>query len=462
MIARELVVTVVAFEGPDPYAQAGGLGVRVTGLTGELARLGIETHLFFLGDPALPPVECHLDNQLVLHRWGQWISTWHPGGVYEGEEGKRRDLTESLPPWLIEQVLAPALRAGRVPIVLAEDWQTADFVIRLAEQLETRGLRNEVAILWNANNTYGFDRIPWPSLAASARITAVSRFMWAMLRDRRVDSRVIPNGIPAHWLRDSEPAELAPLRTGLERHPLVLKMARWSPDKGWEQALDAIGLLRATSIPITLLARCGGPSNGGAELHGLARERGLTLHPVATAAELAGLLAETPSRLPDLLSLEFGVSGNLARGLYAGARAVIANSLAEPFGLVGLEAMAAGGLVVTSGTGEDYAMDGVNAVVLRSLDPVELANTLRRHLSSPALGFPLRHHAMETARRYVWKSVIRNHVLPAIDEVLGRTGPPSLPAGNQKPDELAPRRKPRRRDQRQEGSASWQPRRRLC
>jgi hypothetical protein len=36
---------VLAFEGPDPYARAGGIASRVTGLTQALAAMGFETHL---------------------------------------------------------------------------------------------------------------------------------------------------------------------------------------------------------------------------------------------------------------------------------------------------------------------------------------------------------------------------------------------------------------------------------
>lgn len=28
-----------------------------------------------------------MDGRLVLHRWAQWISAFHSGGVYDGEEG---------------------------------------------------------------------------------------------------------------------------------------------------------------------------------------------------------------------------------------------------------------------------------------------------------------------------------------------------------------------------------------
>ena len=44
----------LSFEGPDPYSRAGGLGSRVTEMSSALAAMGLETHLFFIGDPDLP------------------------------------------------------------------------------------------------------------------------------------------------------------------------------------------------------------------------------------------------------------------------------------------------------------------------------------------------------------------------------------------------------------------------
>jgi len=74
----------LSFEGPDRYAQAGGLGVRVTHLAHTLARRGFPTHLFCVGDPDLPDQEQHPGSGLILHRWCQWISRYHPLGVYDG------------------------------------------------------------------------------------------------------------------------------------------------------------------------------------------------------------------------------------------------------------------------------------------------------------------------------------------------------------------------------------------
>src|SRR4051812_46118568 len=86
----------LSFEGPDPYARAGGIASRITGLAQALAASGLTTHLWFIGAPALPGHE--VCDQLQLHRGGQWISRYHPAGVYDGEEEKCADYAASLPP----------------------------------------------------------------------------------------------------------------------------------------------------------------------------------------------------------------------------------------------------------------------------------------------------------------------------------------------------------------------------
>lgn len=94
-----------------------------------------------------------------------------------------------------------------------------------------------------------------------------------------------------------------------------------------------------------------------------------------------------------------------ARGvLFRGADAVLANSAHEPFGLVGLEAMAVGGLACIGASGEDYAVDGRNALVLHRDDLREFmalygrvrnsgrADALRRSAQLTA-----QHHACRTS-----------------------------------------------------------------
>src|SRR4051812_21529034 len=149
---------IVSFEGTDAYSQSGGLGVRMSGLARTLADLGHETHLFFVGDPSRPGEE-RVTDSLVLHRWCQWISEYYPKGVYDGEEDKLGDLTRSLPPYVLDHILIPAIARGRTPVILLEEWQTADAACLVADGLRQRGLRENAVLFWNANNTYGFERI---------------------------------------------------------------------------------------------------------------------------------------------------------------------------------------------------------------------------------------------------------------------------------------------------------------
>ena len=84
----------------------------------------------------------------------------------------------------------------------------------------------------------------------------------------------------------------------------------------------------------------------------------------------------------DVYNLRFFVPEEFVRLCYAAADATLANSGHEPFGLVGLEVMAAGGIAFTGSTGEDYAVSFENAVALDSDDPDEIVGYLL-HMRQP-------------------------------------------------------------------------------
>src|SRR5207245_392133 len=117
--------------------------------------------------------------------------------------------------------------------------------------------------------------------------------------------------------------------------------------------------------------------------------------------------------------LDFFVSEAALRALYAGADGVLANSEKEPFGLVGLEVMGAGGIAFVGRTGEDYAIPYGNAVVVQSDDPRELLTHLAALGSRPELlrvGNPSRPRRA-TARSLKWLSTIasrRSYRLPTV------------------------------------------------
>lgn len=412
MVADRIQFHSLSFEGPDDYSRAGGIATRVSGLTAALAESGFDTHLWFVGDPELPG--CEERDRLTLHRWAQWISRQHPGGVYDGEEGKVRDFASSLPPFLVREVLLPALQQdGSRSVVIAEEWHTADAVLHLDWLLRQAGLRHRVTILWNANNTFGFDRIDWPRLAQAAQITTVSRYMRHMLWRWGVNPLVVPNGLCASALQTPDTGASAELRRRHANRLVLAKVARWDPDKQWLLAIDSVAELKRAGWRPLLIAR-GGVEAHGAEVLEKARSVGLSvsdrqISPGSVRPFLEGLAS---SDATDVINVVSPLSPEICRLLFKRANAVLANSGHEPFGLVGLETMAVGGLACTGSTGEDYARPGWNALMLQTNTPGELVHHLHRLRANPAEERAIRQRGKSTAREYQWHEVIRRGLLP--------------------------------------------------
>lgn len=405
-------IHVLSFEGPDAYARAGGIASRINGLSASLAASGFDTHLWFVGDPSLPGHECQ--DGLGLHRWCQWISEHHPSGVYDGEHRKADDYARSLPPFLFEGYLRDALLGGKRAAVLAEEWHTVHAVLHLDWLLRQHGLRDSVDILWNANNTFGFNLIDWQRLARAATITTVSRYMKQLMRPLGVDPLVVPNGVEDRAFALPDPAALSWVRALSEQRPLLVKMARFDPDKRWLLAMDTLAELKRRGQRPLLLAR-GGLEGHGWEVRDRARQHGLSVAERSLGvAGPAGLVqALDATRDVDVLFLTSPVDAEARRVLFRAASAVLANSGHEPFGLVGLEVMAAGGVACTGCSGEDYAVPGQNALVLETEDPTEFGRLFDR--LGPSQLDALRRQGRRTARQYAWERVVDRALLPRID-----------------------------------------------
>jgi glycosyltransferase involved in cell wall biosynthesis len=401
----------LSFEGPDAYSRAGGLATRIVGLAQTLADRGLETHLWFVGDPDLPGYE--RQGCLHLHRWCQWVSRYHPGGVYDGEVGKTAEYSASLPPFLVDGSLRPHLEAGGRAVVIAEEWQTVDAVIHLHWQLRYAGLRDRVSVLWNANNTFGFDRVPWVQLAEASTITTVSKYMKHKMREHGADPLVIPNGLTADCFDAPERSPVQELRRRFRDRVFVTKMARWDPDKRWLATIDLVAEMKRQGWAPLLVAR------GGSEPHGeevLARARAHGLLIVDREANRAGpgglVEALRDPDGADIVNLHSYVDPDARRALFRSADAVLANSDHEPFGLVGLEAMAVGGVACTGCSGEDYAVPGQNALVLETGDPREFMGLFRGLREAPDRIQGMRRAGKSTAKRYAWDQIVERVLLP--------------------------------------------------
>jgi glycosyltransferase involved in cell wall biosynthesis len=404
------VFVLLSFEGPDNYSQAGGLGVRVTNLAQTLAKEGFITHLFFIGDPSLQGEEISRGGKLILHRWCQWISAYHPLGCYQGEYEKLYDFNESIPPYILEHILKPAIQRDRIVVIMAEEWHTAEVICRLGDLLTRHNLRDQAILFWNANNTFGFEQIDFKTLSQACTITTVSRFMKHIMWRKGLNPTVIPNGIPKSLLNRVDAGLSDRLRRTLGSDLLLAKIARWDPDKRWNMALEATARLKARGFKTTLLAR-GGMEGYGDEVLYNARSLGLRVKDVTARAECLRDYLDAialDSERAEFLNIKFHCPQEFLRLVYHAANAVLANSGREPFGLVGLEAMAAGGLAFTGSTGEDYAIPFHNAIILETSDAKEIESYVMFLASHPEEEGKIRKAARCTAGRFTWEQITEN------------------------------------------------------
>jgi glycosyltransferase involved in cell wall biosynthesis len=304
MLAGHRYAALLSFEGPDRYSSVGGLGTRVTSFARALGERELDVQLFFVGDPNLPEIE-EFAPGVTLRRWCQWISAYHPRNVYDGEDNKVNDYRESVPRFVTTDIVAEAASAGEKVLVVAEEWQTAEALIRLDAMLRAAGLRGSATLLWNANNTYGFDRIDWAALQRAAAVTTVSKYMKFELALRGIPSLVVPNGIDEALLDGPPQSAIETLRAALRGRPALVKVGRFDPDKNWLQAVDAVAELKAWGRVPQLIVR-GGREPYGEVVFDRARQRGLSVERIeadgddldAVAAALAGATWPIAARNP--------------------------------------------------------------------------------------------------------------------------------------------------------------------
>ncbi len=407
--ANNTVFLLLSFEGPDHYSLAGGLGVRVTNLSQTLSYLGFPTHLIFVGDPRLKGEELSNGGKLILHRWCQWISQYYPSGVYQGENEKLYDFNESVPWFVMEHIIKPAVAQDKLVIILGEEWHTTEAMCRISDLLRSNSLRDKVVMFWNANNTFSFHRIDWGRLTYSTTITTVSRYMKHIMWGMGLNPLVIPNGIPKSLLSEVNEKLVTRLKKSLGVDLILSKVARWDPDKRWNMAVEAIARLKTRGVRTVLIAR-GGVEPHGEEVIYNARSLGLKVREASSREDtLEGYFeAIEGDGTADVLNLKFHCPQQFLSIIYHTSDAVLANSGHEPFGIVGLEVMAAKGITFTGSTGEDYAIPFYNSIVLETSDPKEIEFHMMYLEEYPEEKERMRQAAGQTAMQFTWEEVIKN------------------------------------------------------
>ena len=269
--------------------------------------------------------------------------------------------------------------------VLAEEWHTAESTCDLSDRLWAADLRDHAIVLWNANNVMGFERIDWRRLSFCAQITTVSRYMKHVMWAEESTRWSSPTASPRTGSAATRPTLVQELRTAVGSEELLFKIGRWSPDKRWLMAVEALAEETAQGHDATMVIR------GGIEPHALevlqrARDLGLTIVDLRVPRDLTQAIAALDAQpRAHIYNVQNFMTDELISLFYTAADAVLANSGHEPFGLVGLEVMAASGIAFVGSTGEDYAIPFLNGVVIDSGDPTEITIALDQLRNHPAI-----------------------------------------------------------------------------
>jgi glycosyltransferase involved in cell wall biosynthesis len=256
---------------------------------------------------------------------------------------------------------------------------------------------------------------PLGSVGVSRRDYHGRRYMKYQLWERGVNPLVVPNGLTADAFLPPDREAVSVLRSRLNDRTLLSKVARWDPDKRWLLAIETVGVLKDVGWRPLLIAR------GGIEAHGaevFAKAAGAGLRVVERTASVPGVQGLVQvfdgTQDADILHLRTPLDPESCRVLFRSSAAVLANSGREPFGLVGLETMAAGGVACTGSTGEDYVVPGQNALVPETADPWEFVALFRELRVNPARDRALRRAGRLTAERYSWAHIVRRLLLPRL------------------------------------------------
>src|SRR6202140_4831625 len=199
-------------------------------------------------------------------------------------------------------------------------------------------------------------------------------------------------------------AQVRAVRAAVNAPAFLFKIGRFSPDKRWHQAIAAVAQLKERGVGSRLLMR-GGLEPFGGEALDFARQRGLSVAPLSARIEdVAGLASALKENADaDIWNVTAFLPDDLLPVLYASATATLANSGHEPFGLVGLEAMASGGIAFVGATGEEYAQPFKNAIVIETEDAAEIVAYVTNLAARPEAARNLRIAAQRTAREHSWQ-----------------------------------------------------------
>ena len=221
-----------------------------------------------------------------------------------------------------------------------------------------------------------------------------------LLEDYGVEAAVVTNGVRVErFAAACPPAEVERLRAraGTGGRHMFLTVGGIEPRKGSRYVVEALGMLKASTGPAAMLAVVGG--------HSFQDYR-------AYRDEVLGSLDRHGLRLGDDVVLVGTVPDDELPWWFGAADSFVFPSISEGWGLVVLEALAAGLPVVASDIEvfRSFLTHDADAVLTAAADPASLAAGMARVRDDPDLVRRLRATGTATARRYSWTTSAHQHI----------------------------------------------------
>lgn len=354
----------------------GGLGQHVYDLSRFMARLGVEVHVI------TPRIEGIPDND-------------HLNGVYIHRAGNPSNRQQNFKAWTfyfngdaIRQAVALVSNSESFDVIHAHDWLAAYAgralssvyeiplvsTIHATEHGRNRGLYNRTQ--------HEINEIERNLAAEASHVICCSRFMKnEIIRQFGLSAEgisVIPNGVDLDQLQD------VPYQPGIiipEGVWPVVFLGRLVPEKGVDCLIRAFSRLSADYTCLRLYVCGKGPERD--RLEKLGQELG-----IGEKIEFTGFIERTDRNY-----------------LYSRACIAVFPSIYEPFGIVALEAMAAGTPVIASDTGglAEIIENRQNGLLFPPGDDKSLAAAIAELLDDPDQTDGMRFKAKNRVREeYDW------------------------------------------------------------
>ncbi len=295
---------------------------------------------------------------------------------------------------LFEQAMVAIRTEGSPWLLHAHDWLVGDAAIRLHDELRLPLLATIHATEYGRNRGIHNElqqRIHEQELRlanAADRIIACSRFMAQQIRDvfavLPTKLEIIPNGVDAqHFQDDFDRAEFR-RQFAAEHEHIILHVGRLVAEKGIDVVLDAMPKLLELAPNVKVVIVGSGP-----------------------ALDSSRTRAAQESWAEHIIFTGF-VSDEVRNRLYQVADAAMFPSLYEPFGIVALEAMAAGVPVVVSNSGglAEVVDREETGVVVEAGSPDALAWGVVHVLEQPELSKQRAQRAyVKATTEYNWNTI---------------------------------------------------------